>query len=150
VSDVLSWPIMWIRLSNFGPQAVSSIVPLNFQSDLRHCYRVIVHFSPFSSRLALHLLHVGVDWHMNGDVGQRLGDGQRAAVVRVVESEVGSLWTELPETAKLQRNRVQSVCMPRSNLRQHTAPSHRHRLYRVMFFSTEIATCCDIILVFFN
>ena len=36
MSDVLSWPIMWIILSNFGPQAQSSPPP-NFPSDLRHC-----------------------------------------------------------------------------------------------------------------
>jgi len=32
VSDVLSWPIMWIRLSNFGPHAVSSPLPPQFST----------------------------------------------------------------------------------------------------------------------
>jgi len=47
VSDVLSWPIMWIRLSNFGPQAVSSSPPSK---------RIPIRFTPLiESRIALAL-----------------------------------------------------------------------------------------------
>lgn len=85
---------------------------------------------PLSRRLALHLLHISVDWNTDDDVRERPWRGQCRAIVAVVQSKVGLLWTKFPAAAQLQWC-PQHVGVPCSNL-------HEKRTCKLTFFTSHL------------